>query len=122
MNEKNKVINFDYSTNTNSQTISDYNTNESSSQNNPQEEIDLKKNIFKHSKQSRFSFVNSNDLENFEQKQNFAVPDFINEILNKKFYSLCFSNYIDKKRNNDSLEKMLLDEEVKIVNKWAFTK
>ena len=122
INEKNKVINFDNSINTNSQTISGYNTNESSSQNNPQEEIDLKKNIFKHSKKSRFSFVNNNELENCVQKQNFIVPDFINDILNKKFYSLCFSNYIDKKRDNDLLEKILLDEEIKIVNKWAFTK
>ena len=61
-------------------------------------------------------------IKSLAEKQNFSVPDFINEILNKKFYSLCFSNYMNRKRDNDLLEKILLDEEVKIVNKWAFTK
>ena len=125
INEKSKIMNCVNTININSQTNSGYNTNESSSQNNPQEEIDLKKNIFKNYKKSRFSFVNDNNMVNFEQKRNFKVPDFINVILNKKLYSLYFSNYISKKRDvfidNTFLEKILLDEEAKIVNNWAFT-
>ena len=127
INNKSKLINCDNSINTISQTISNYNTNESSSQNSPQEEIDikLKKCIFKSSKKSRFSFVNSDNLENIEQKPNFIVPDYIKEILKKKFYSLSFSNSfkINKNENIDHnfLEKILLDEEIKIVNKWALT-
>ena len=127
INDKSKLINCDNSINTISQTISSYNTNESSSQNSPQEEIDIKqkKNIFKNSKKSRFSFVNSDDLENIDQKPNFIVPDYIKEILKKKFYSLSFSNSfnINKNENIDHnfLEKILLDEEIKIVNKWALT-
>ena len=64
-------------------------------------------------------------MENIDQKPNFIVPDYIKEILNKKFYSLSFSNSfnINKNENIDHnfLEKILLDEEIKIVNKWAFT-
>ena len=124
INDKSKIINGDNSINTNFQTISGYNTNESLSQNNLQEEIESKKTIFKNYKKSRFSFVN-NDLDNDEQKQNYIVPGFINDVLNKKFYSLYFSNYIikneDESSDNNFLEKILLDEEIKTVNTWSNT-
>ena len=46
------------------------------------------------------------------------VPDFIKDILTKKFYTLsfmCGSEY----KNNKYLEEFLLDEEIKALNKWA---
>jgi hypothetical protein len=122
-NDKSKIISSDNSI-TNSQTISGYNTNESSSQNNLQEEADIKVNLFKNSKKSRFSFANS-DLENMEQKDLFIVPDFIKEIVNKKFYALCFASHIkkngDTSNGSDFLEKILFEKEIKIVNNWAIS-
>ena len=122
INEKTNNINSDNSTIVNSQTISGYNTNESSTQNIQQEEIDVKRCLFKNAKKSRFSFVN-NDLENNEQKENYVVPEFIKEILNKKFIALNFGNFI--KNNNDgyidniSLENVLLSDDIQLVNKWS---
>ena len=122
INEKTNNINSDNSTIVNSQTISGYNTNESSTQNIQQEEIDIKRCLFKNAKKSRFSFVN-NDLENNEQKENYVVPEFIKEILNKKFIALNFGNFI--KNNNDgyidniSLENVLLSDDIQLVNKWS---
>ena len=109
------------STNENSQHISGYNTNESSYQNNQQEEIDLRKNIYKNYKKSRFSFVKDN-LDNIEQNEKFVVPEFINDILNKKIYSICFAGLIknnERYAEKDDLEKILLYEEINAVNKWA---
>ena len=120
MNDKNKNIYRDNSVNANSPTISGYNTNESS-QNNVQEEAELKKKVIKNSKKSRFSFVNNTD--DVEQNQFFVVPDFINEILNKKFNSMRFASYIQKNRNEliekNFFENILLAEEIKLINSWA---
>lgn len=116
LKEKNSI-----STNENSQPISGYNTNESSSQNNQQEEIDLRKSLYKKYKKSRFSFV-KNDLENIEQNEKFIVPEFINDILNKKIYSLSFAGLIknnERYAEKDDLEKILLNHEINILNKWA---
>ena len=116
-NELDKSINENYNTNSNS----NYNTNESSSQNNQQEEIEMKKNFYKRTK-SRFSFANS-DLDNNENKNSFVVPEFVNDILNKAFYSLCFNNLIRKYQREPTkknfMEDFLLEEEIKIINKWA---
>ena len=116
LNEKNN-----FNTNENSQPISGYNTNESLYQNNQQEEMDLKKKFYKNYKKSRFSFI-SNELENNEQNEKFVVPEFINDILNKKINSLSFARFI---KNNEryvekvNLEKFLLSEEINAVNRWA---
>lgn len=65
----------------------------------------------------------NNDLENNEQKENYVVPEFIKEILNKKFIALNFGNFI--KNNNDgyidniSLENVLLSDDIQLVNKWS---
>jgi hypothetical protein len=116
-NELDKSINENYNTNSNS----NYNTNESSSQNNQPEEIEMKKNFYKRTK-SRFSFANS-DLDNNENKNSFVVPEFVNDILNKAFYSLCFNNLIRKYQREPTkknfMEDFLLEEEIKIINKWA---
>ena len=109
------------SNNGSSQAISGYNTNESSSQNNQQEEIDLRKNIYNNYKKSRFSFVN-NGLDNNEQNEKFVIPEFINDILNRKIYSLYFAGFVKNNERyveNDDLEKILLYEEINVVNKWA---
>ena len=121
INEKNKLINTDYSLVTNSQTNSGYNTNESSSQNNQLEDMEIKKMFFKNSTKSRFSFVNT-DSEAIDEKQRFVLPEFINEILNKKYFSLYFTSYIKNKNVNidhNFLENFLLYKEIKVVNKWA---
>ena len=104
--------------------ISGYNTNESSIQNNQQEDSEIKKN-FKISKKSRFSFVN-NYTENIEQKNIFNVPDFVEEILNKKIFLLSFTHLI-KGQAQHSLEKyyseeVLLADEIKIIKNWALEK
>lgn len=116
-NELDKSINENYNTNSNS----NYNTNESSSQNNQQEEVEVKKNFYKRTK-SRFSFANS-DLDNNEKKNSFVVPEFVNDILNKAFYSLCFNNLIRKYQSEPTkknfMEDFLLEEEIKVINKWA---
>ena len=116
-NELDKSINENYNTNSNS----NYNTNESSSQNNQQDEIEVKKNFYKRTK-SRFSFANS-DLDSNENKNSFVVPEFVNDILNKAFYSLCFNNLIRKYQSEPTkknfMEDFLLEEEIKIINKWA---
>jgi len=116
-NELDKSINENYNTNSNS----NYNTNESSSQNNQQEEVEVKKNFYKRTK-SRFSFANS-DLDNNENKNSFVVPEFVNDILNKAFYSLCFNNLIRKYQSEPTkknfMEDFLLEEEIKVINKWA---
>ena len=116
INEKNNSFSHG-----NSQPISGYNTNESSSQNNQQEEIDIRKKIYNNYKKSRFSFVN-NDLNKIEQNEKFVVPEFINDILNKKIYSLCFAGFIKNNARyvkDHDLEKFLLYEEINVVNKWA---
>ena len=110
-NNKHKLSEF-------TETISGYNTNESSSLNNQQDEIDSKKNFYKFSKKSRFSFASTENDEKNEKFNNFMVPDFIKDILTKKFYTLsfmCGSEY----KNNKYLEEFLLDEEIKALNKWA---
>ena len=122
INEKINNVNSDNSIVISSQTNSGYNTNESSTQNIQQEEIDTRKDLFKNTKKSRFSFVN-NDFENNELSQSFVVPEFIKEILSKKFCALSFGNFIKNNNNgyigNNFLENTLLSEEIKIVNKWA---
>ncbi len=100
------------------ETISGYNTNESSSLNNQQDEVDLKKSIYKNAKKSRFSFV-STDLESIDKKNTIIIPDFIKEILNKKLNSLNFTIFFRKTNNNNYMEEILLNEEIKIVNKWV---
>ena len=116
-NELDKSINENYNKNSNS----NYTTNESSSQNNQQDEIEVKKNFYKRTK-SRFSFAN-NDLDNNENKNSFVVPEFVNDILNKAFYSLCFNNLIRKYQSEPTkknfMEDFLLEEEIKVINKWA---
>jgi hypothetical protein len=116
-NELDKSINENYNTNSNS----NYNTNESSSLNNQQDESEVKKHFCKRTK-SRFSFANS-DLDNNENKNSFEVPEFVNDILNKAFYSLCFNNLIRKYQSEplkkNFMEDFLLEEEIKIINKWA---
>lgn len=121
LNEKSKVINSDKSLVTNSLTNSGYNTNESSSQNNQLEDMDIKKNLFKNSIKSRFSFVNTN-LETIDEDQRFIVPEFINKILNKKYYSLYFANFFKNQNGlieHNLIENILLYEEIKVINKWA---
>jgi hypothetical protein len=110
-NNKHKLSEF-------TETISGYNTNESSSLNNQQDEIDSKKNYYKFSKKSRFSFANTENDEKNEKFNNFMVPDFIKDILTKKFYTLSFMSSSGYK-NNKYLEEFLLDEEIKALNKWA---
>ena len=104
------------------ETISGYNTNESSTLNNQQDEIiDLRKNFYKFSKKSRFSFANHENEEKNEKndkKQFFIVPDFIKDILTKKCYTMNFMNTLGIK-NSKFLEEFLLDEEIKTLNKWA---
>jgi hypothetical protein len=122
--EKNKRILSDTCLNKNLCNISGYNTNESSTQNNQQEDLEIKKN-FKISKKSRFSFVN-NYTENIEQKNIFNVPDFVEEILNKKIFLLSFTHLI-KGQAQHSLEKyyseeVLLADEIKIIKNWALEK
>ena len=121
-NEKPR-INNDKSFNDNYNTMSNYNTNESSCQNNQQEDIETKKNIYKKSQKSRFSFA----IADTDNKPNFIIPEFVNEILNKTFYSLCFNNFIKKYQNQNQneldksnfMENFLLEDEIKIVKKWA---
>lgn len=116
-NELDKSINENYNMTSNS----NYNTNESSSQNNQQDEIEVKKNFYKRTK-SRFSFANS-DSDNGENKNSFVVPEFVNDILNKAFYSLCFNNMIRKYQSEPTkknfMEDFLLEEEIKVIKKWA---
>ena len=104
------------------ETISGYNTNESSTLNNQQDEIiDLRKNFYKFSKKSRFSFANHENEEKNEKnekKQIFIVPDFIKDILTKKCYTMNFMYTLGIK-NSKFLEEFLLDEEIKTLNKWA---
>jgi hypothetical protein len=105
--------------------ISGYNTNESSIQNNQQEDSEIKRTNTKISKKSRFSFVNNN-TENINQKNIFIVPEFVEEILNKKFILLSFNNLI-KEHQKDVFgkyysEEVLLAEEIKIIQNWALTK
>ena len=83
--------------------------------------MDVKKMFFKNSTKSRFSFVNT-DSEAIDEKQRFVLPEFINEILNKKYFSLYFTSYIKNKNENidhNFLENFLLYKEIKVVNKWA---
>ena len=122
-NEKPHLTYSDNYTNVNSNNISRYNTNESSTQNNQQED-DIKKNIFKNTNKSRFSFVNSE--ENIEQNNILIIPDFVKEILNKKFLSLSFANFL-RGDNKGSLgkycsEEFLLADEIKIIKKWVEAK
>ena len=101
------------------ETISGYNTNESSTLNNQQDEIiDLRKNFYKFSKKSRFSFANHENEEKNEKKQIFIVPDFIKDILTKKCSTMNFMYTLGIK-NSKFLEEFLLDEEIKTLNKWA---
>ena len=124
-NEQPKITSSDKSITENYTTISNYNTNENSYQNNQQEENDSKKNIYKHSKKSRFNFVNCAS-DNTESNPNFIIPEFVNDIMNKTFYFLCFNNHIRKHHiqngsiKSNYLEEFLLEDEIKIVKKWAF--
>ena len=127
-NISNEKINLPFSEkciNVNLNNISGYNTNESSIQNNQQEESEMKKMNSKTSKKSRFSFVN-NYSENIDKKDIFIVPEFVEEILNKKFLLLNFNNLIRGCQKNviDKFysEDILLAEEIKIINNWAFAK
>jgi hypothetical protein len=105
--------------------ISAYNTNESSIQNNQQEDSDNKKINIKRTKKSRFSFVNNN-IENIDKKDIFIVPEFVEEILNKKFFLLSFANLIKGRYKIDFSqyysEEVFLADEIKIIEKWAWGK
>lgn len=111
--------------NTNLFNISAYNTNESSIQNNQQEDSDNKKINIKRTKKSRFSFVNNN-IENIDKKDIFIVPEFVEEILNKKFFLLSFANLIKGRYKIDFSqyysEEVFLADEIKIIEKWAWGK
>jgi uncharacterized protein YhbP (UPF0306 family) len=102
--------------NNSGETISSYNTNESSSQNNQQDESDLKKIFCKNSKKSRFSFANQT-TENDCKTNIFLIPDYISEIVNKKFSFLNFSNILGIK-DIKYWEEILLGEEIKKIDKW----
>jgi hypothetical protein len=102
--------------NNSGETISSYNTNESSSQNNQQDESDLKKIFCKNSKKSRFSFTNQT-TENDCKTNIFLIPDYISEIVNKKFSFLNFSNILGIK-DIKYWEEILLGEEIKKIDKW----
>ena len=124
-NDKPKLILSDNSLNKNLCNISGYNTNESSIQNNQQEDAEVKKNYNDKSKKSRFSFVN-NYTENIDNKNIFNVPDFVEEILNKKIFLLSFANLI-KGQKQDAFDKyyseeILLADEIKIIKNWAMEK
>ena len=111
--------------NSNSNDNSGYNTNESSTQNNQQEESEIKKSNKKSSKKSRFSFVN-NYSENIDKKNIFIVPDFVKEILNKKFFLLSFNNLIGRYQK-EALDRFFpedafLAEEAEIIKNWALGK
>ena len=84
-NDKPKLILSYNCLNKNLCNISGYNTNESSIQNTQQEDVEMKKNYNNKSKKSRFSFVN-NHTENIDNNNIFNVPDFVEEILNKKSF------------------------------------
>ena len=103
----------------NSNNISGYNTNESSTQNN-QPEDDNKKCALKKTNRSRFSFANND--ENIEQSNIFIMPDFVKEILDKKFWTLSFTNFLrgENRSNLDEyyFEKALLSDEIQIIKKW----
>ena len=123
--EKQKITFSDKGINKNLFNISSYNTNESSIQNIQQEDSEIKKNNIKLSNKSRFSFVN-NCNENIDKKNIFLVPDFVEEILNKKFSLLSFSNLI--RRNKNEIinkyysEEVFLADEIQIIKNWAFEK
>ena len=124
-NDKPKLILSDNCLNKNLCNISGYNTNESSIQNNQQEDAEVKKNYNDKSKKSRFSFVN-NYTENIDNKNIFNVPDFVEEILNKKIFLLSFANLI-KGQKQDAFDKyyseeILLADEIKIIKNWAMEK
>ena len=124
-NDKNNLTLSDKCINVNLNNISGYNTNESSIQNNQQEDSDMKRNNYKISKKSRFSFVNNN-TENIDKKDIFIVPEFIEEILNKKFILLSFNNLIKGHQSEYFSkyfsEEVLLAEECKIIQNWMKTK
>ena len=68
----------------------------------------------------------NNYTENIEQKNIFNVPDFVEEILNKKIFLLSFTHLI-KGHAQHSLEKyyseeVLLADEIKIIKNWALEK
>ena len=68
----------------------------------------------------------NNYTENIEQKNIFNVPDFVEEILNKKIFLLSFTHLI-KGQAQHSLEKyyseeVLLADEIKIIKNWALEK
>ena len=123
--EKQKITLSDKGINTNLFNISSYNTNESSIQNIQQEDSEIKKNNIKLSNKSRFSFVN-NCNENIDKKNIFLVPDFVEEILNKKFSLLSFSNLIRRNKNENInkyySEEVFLADEIQIIKNWAFEK
>ena len=108
----------------NSKTISSNNTNESS--NSLKSDInnnkDKENEFFKNYKKSRFSFVNNNS-ENLDKIEKFIIPEFVEEILKKKLYSIYFNNLICKNipncNKNIISEKLLFDEEIKLLKKWV---
>ena len=124
-NDKPKLILSDNCLNKNLCNISGYNTNESSIQNNQQEDAEVKKNYNDKSKKSRFSFVN-NYTENIDNKNIFNVPDFVEEILNKKIFLLSFANLIKSQKQDEFdkyySEEILLADEIKIIKNWAMEK
>ena len=68
----------------------------------------------------------NNDTENIDETNIFNVPDFVEEILKKKFILLSFTNLM-KEHQNDAFSKYyseegLLAEEMKIIQKWALAK
>ncbi len=68
----------------------------------------------------------NNNIENIDKKNIFIVPEFVEEILNKKFFLLSFNNLI-KEHQKDVFgkyysEEVLLAEEIKIIQNWALTK
>ena len=68
----------------------------------------------------------NNNTENIDKNNIFIIPDFVEEILNKKFILLSFNNLI-KEHQKDSFDKyyseeVLLAEEIKIIQNWALAK
>ena len=124
-NDKSNLYSSDKCIKVNLNNISGYNTNESSIQNNQQEDSDMKRNNYKISKKSRFSFVNNN-TENIDKKDIFIVPDFVEEILNKRFILLSFNNLIKGHQSEyfskHFSEEVLLAEECKIIQNWILSK
>jgi hypothetical protein len=68
----------------------------------------------------------NNNIENIDKKDIFIVPEFVEEILNKKFFLLSFANLIKGRYKIDFSqyysEEVFLADEIKIIEKWAWGK